>query len=365
MKVLLNALQAANRSGTGRYVTELASRLARREGDIECIVIWPKHETPPEGPNVVLRDCHSAHVRLYYDQWGIVSDVKKLQADLVHYPANVGSLGPLGPTVLTVHDLSFFRNPAWFSFERALYYRQALRRSLRYTKRFIAVSRATADDLHRILSVPLSRIDVVHEGIDPSFTPASADAVAEIRTAYRLPERYFLFVGTLEPRKNVVRLVEAWTRIADTTGVDLVIAGRKGWKYRPLMEAAAASPHASRIHFLEFVSQHDLPALMSGCEALVWPSLWEGFGFPPLEAMACGAPVVTSNVSSLPEIVGDAALTVDPTDVGALAEAMRVIVSDTSLRARLWTLGRERAGQFTWERAAEQTVASYRAALTS
>ena len=364
MKVLLNALQAANRSGTGRYVTELARRLSGEHHGVACTVIWPKHQPPPAGMEVLLRECRPAHKRLYYDQWGIISDVKQLGADLVHYPANIGSLGPVGTSVLTVQDLSFYRNPAWFSFERALYYRQALRRSLRFTKRFIASSQSTADDLMRFLGVPSDRIDVIHLGVDSAFAPAAPDAVARVRGQYALPERYFLFMGTLEPRKNVVRLIQAFTQSAAAHDVDLIVAGRKGWKFRPIVAAAEESPVSSRIRFLDYVAQEDVPALMTACEAFVWPSLWEGFGLPPVEAMACGAPVIASNVSSLPEAVGDAAITVDPMDVDALAEAMRCIVTDAALRDRLRERGRARAGRFTWERTAEQTVASYRNAAS-
>jgi glycosyltransferase involved in cell wall biosynthesis len=363
MRVLLNALQAANRSGTGRYLIELARWLPQVQQDLECVVVWPEHEPTPGHGHVLLRECRPGHKRLYYDQWGIASDIKQLKIDLVHYPANVGSLGPIGPSILTVHDLSFFRNPAWFSFERALYYRQALRRSLRFTRRFIAVSHATAEDLQRFLKISPERIDVIHEGVDEKFAPASAEAVAAMRQKYRLPERFLLFVGTLEPRKNIVRLIEAWSLLAGEEPVDLVIAGRRGWKYKPVLRAAAASAHAGRIHFPDFIAHDELPALMSACEAFVWPSLWEGFGFPPLEAMACGAPVITSNVSSIPEVVGDAAITVDPIDVPALAQAMRAVIHDAGLRDRLRAQGPARAAQFTWRQTAERTVAAYRATL--
>src|SRR5690606_29230032 len=119
----------------GRYATELARRLSGKHHGIDCTVIWPQHQTPPDGIDVLLRECQPAHKRVYYDQWGIISDVKKRNADLVHYPANLGSLGPVGTSVVTIHDLSFYRNPAWFSFERALYYRQAVRRSIKFTQR--------------------------------------------------------------------------------------------------------------------------------------------------------------------------------------------------------------------------------------
>lgn len=368
MRVLLNGLQAGNLSGTGRYTTELARHLAGLSEDAQCAVLWPGHVSEPHGLGGERCVFHPAPTqrflsRLYYDQWGIRSVRTRIRADLIHYPANIGSLLPMRNTVLTVHDLCFLHDAAWFRPDRAAYYRWTIGRSVRTAERIIADSQATAADLSNLLGVSAKRIDVIPLGVGEEFRPISGESCATVRAWYKLPERFFLYVGTIEPRKNLVRLIEAWERIAGKCSADLVIAGRNGWRYGPIKEAAAASPHAARIHFPGFIAHEDLPTLLSSAETFVWPSLCEGFGLPPLEAMACGTPVVTSNVSSLPEVVGDAAIQVDPADVYALSEAMLKVAEDSAVREDLIARGAARAAEFTWERTARLTLDSYRKAM--
>jgi len=368
MLVLLNALQAGNRSGTGRYATELARWLPQLTGDFQFAVLWPADVPHPHRETglheaFLPQDVRSAWRRLYLDQIGIRDIRTRLMANIVHYPASVGSLFAIHNAVVTIHDLSFFREPQWFRPAHAAYYRFAVRRSVYVARRIIADSQATARDLHDLLRVPQDRIDVIPLGVGEDYCPAPAEAIAAVRGKYRLPPQFFLFLGTLEPRKNVVRLIEAWSAIAGECPYDLVLAGRDGWKSRPIHKAVAASPFASRIHLPGFIAHEDLPALLSAARAFVWPSLWEGFGLPPLEAMACGTPVLTSNVSSLPEAVGGAALTVDPYSMEAIAEGMKHLADDEVLRNMLRAKGLERAATFTWRRTAEATIETYRATL--
>jgi len=230
--------------------------------------------------------------------------------------------------------------------------------------RIITDSQATAADLHGMLGIPQDRIDVIPLGVDEAYRPVSPQDAAAVRSKYSLPESYFLYLGTLEPRKNLVRLIEAWSRIADACPHDLVIAGREGWKMRHIRRAVAASSQPSRIHRPGFIAHGDLPAMIGAAAAFVWPSLCEGFGLPPLEAMACGVPVLTSNISSLPEVVGDAALLVNPHHVEAIAEGMLQLAEDVPLRNALKARGLERAAGFTWRRTAEATIKTYRAVLS-
>ena len=364
MRVLLNGLQAGNRSGTGRYVGELARRLPGLADDVDVAVLWPRHVPPPLGAEeaCVLVESRSPFRRLWQDQFGVRALRKRIGADVVHFPANVGPLLATDGAVLTVHDLSFLHGPQWYRRNRSAYYRYAVGRSASLAARVIVDSQATAADVTEVLGVPEDRIDVVLLGVGDELRPASEVQQAGVRERYGLPERFMLFVGTLEPRKNLVRVVDAFTRIAGECEYDLVLAGRDGWKVAPIRVAAAASPHARRIHFPGYVADDDLPAVLSAAHAVVWPSLYEGFGLPPLEAMACGTPVVTSNTSSLPEVVGDAALQVDPQDVDALADAMRALVTDAALRNDLVEKGGHRAAQFTWDRTAQLTLDTYRVA---
>lgn len=370
MLVLLNALQAGNRSGTGRYTAELARCLphACAKLDIDLVVAWPQEITRldsgrPGPAQVLIRPAKSNARRLFYDQFGVRRDATRTGARLVHYPANIGNLIKMPKTVLTLHDLAFFRHPEWFPANRAAYYRWGAQRSVNLAHRVITVSQATADDLQELLGVSRERIDVIPEGVDKSFRPASQDAQRAARVKYRLPEAFLLYIGALEPRKNLVRAIRAWSHAAPTQPFDLVLAGRDAWKTQPIYDAARQSPYSNRIHFPGFIAPDDMAAVISAAHAFVWPSLREGFGLPPLEAMACGVPVLTSNTSSLPEVVGDAALLVDPFDEVAIAAGIEQIAGNADLRNRLREKGIERASQFTWERAARETAQSYQTAL--
>jgi len=369
VKVLLNGLQAGNLSGTGRYTTQLARWLPEVSQDLDFIAVWPKHVprprlTRPSREAFLVRDGQSALRRLKYDQFGIRRERQRLMADLIHYPANVGNLTAMGKTVLTVHDLSFLRHPEWFRFERAAYYRSTVRRSARLAERVIADSETTAADLRERLDIPDDKIDVVPLGVDETFQPVSDDARAKAQARYRLPERYFLYIGTLEPRKNVVRLIQAWSMMAHEFPQDLVLAGRFGWKARAIREATEKSRQAARIHFPGFIAEGDLPGVLCGADAFVWPSLWEGFGLPPLEAMACGVPVLTSNVSSMREVIDEGSVAVvDPEDVNMIAKRMGQLARDDELREALRERGRRCAERYTWKRTAEMTVGTYRKAL--
>jgi glycosyltransferase involved in cell wall biosynthesis len=363
MRVLINGLQAGNRSGTGVYTQRLVEWLPRVAGDLEFAVLWPEGMEPPAGMEHVFRA--GGLGRLLTDQWGIRAERQRLRADLVHYPASVGNVIGLPGTVLTVHDLSFMVEPQWFRAGRAAYYRLAVARSARTAARIVADSEATAADLRERLRLPADRIDVVPLGVDESLAPAAPEQCREARLRYGLPEHYLLFLGTLEPRKNVSRIVRAWSRAVDVDKdmPDLVLAGRYGWKVEPILHEVMESPHFARIHLPGFIAREDAPAVMTAAEGFVWPSLYEGFGLPPLEAMACGAPVLTSNTSSLPEAVGDAALTIDPEDESALTEAIHRLVTDAPLRETLRAKGLARVKEFTWRRTAERSAETYRKTL--
>lgn len=365
MRVLLNALQAGNRSGTGRYTGELAHALAALESDLALDVLWPQGLAhPPAGPRVrVLPVPGGAMWRLWTDHAAIRRIARENAAEVVHYPANIGpAVAPEG-LVVTVHDCSFFREPAWFRRDRAFYYRHFVARGLRRARRIIVDSRATAADVREWLHVPEDLIAVIPLGVSEGFEPADAATQAAVRRRYHLPESYFLYVGTLEPRKNLPRIIAAWAQATAQGGPGLLIAGRRGWKNDALDAAIAQCPRKDHLHFPGFLPQADLPAVISAAVGFVWPTLLEGFGLLVLEAMACGAPVITSNTSSLPELAGDAALLVKPDCVEEIAAAMRRLMEDAALRQSLREKGAARAALFSWERTARMTLDVYRRAL--
>ena len=365
MHLILEASQSANRSGTGRYTVQLLKALAQLpDTGLSLSALWPEGATLPEGCGAV--DCVTLPTaplsRLIRTGRG-VAGLTSPPPDLVHYPANFGSFMGREPFVVTVHDLSFMRHPEWFRWSRALYYRNAARRSVHRARRVIVDSEATATDVKKFLGIDAKKIDVIPLGLDASWHQAEEDSITRVRQQYALPEQYFLYAGTLEPRKNVPRILSAWDRIAGETSRDLVLAGRVGWKAEAIEKALAQVRYPERVHRPGFVDDGDLPAVMSGAATFVWPSLFEGFGLPPLEAMACGTPVISSNSSSIPEVTGDAALLVDPESVDALAEAMRALSDSPALAKELSEKGLARVRPFTWTRTARMTLETYRRVL--
>ena len=362
MRVLFQGLLAGNRSGTGRYSVELVHNLARLEDGPEMVCLWPDGSTAPKADEKIqIIPCRPGFInRFYREQISPSKGAKKYGAALIHYPASVAGTSRFCPGVVTVHDLCYKVHPEWFPTSRVLYYNFFMDRGIRRAARVIADSQATAEDIRHFYKIPESRIDVVPLGGVVSFHPITVKDLNVLLAAYTLPETFFLFVGTLEPRKNLLRLLEAWAR-ADTAVPDLVVAGRVGWKVDPEKLIGRSLDH-QRVHFLDHVPQALLPALYSEAVAFVWPSLMEGFGLPLVEAMACGTPVITSYISAMKEVVGDAALTVAPHDIAALAEAMVALAEEDGLRYSLQQAGRKRAAAFSWQRTAALTWSAYQKA---
>jgi glycosyltransferase involved in cell wall biosynthesis len=278
-------------------------------------------------------------------------------------------------TVLTVHDLIYRLFPEYHLPLNKWFLNLFMPLFVRRADAIIAVSRCTRDDLIRHYDVPPEKITVIYEGVDTQFQPITdPGTLAAVRARYGLPQHYILYVGTIEPRKNLTTLLEAYVALKAQTpnlqspisNLHLVIVGRKGWLYQDFFQRLRElGLEEDEVVLPGFVPDEDLPALYSAAELFVFPSLYEGFGLPPLEAMACGTPVVTSNTSSLPEVVGEAGLMVDPHDVRALREAMERALIDEHLRTELRTRGLEQAGRFTWEKTAQQTLEVYRGIATA
>lgn len=287
------------------------------------------------------------------------------RADLFHGPSF--TLPPsLTPSLLTVHDLSFLRYPQGAHPALLAWLTKAVPRSLRRARHVLADSESTRADLIELMQVPTDRITVIGAGVEERFQPvAEPETLGQIQARYKLPDRFILSVSTLEPRKNFTGLIAAFSQMAAASempsiaDLHLVIAGGKGWLYDDIFAAAETSPLRERIHFAGYVADEDLPALYSLATLFAFPSHYEGFGIPVLEAMACGTPVVCANNSSLPEIAGDAALMVEATDTEALADAMRRLAVDSLLREKLIKRGYEQARKFEWEEAARRLLDVY------
>ena len=280
-----------------------------------------------------------------------------LDAVVVYHAPNLIARPFDGPTVVTVHDLSWRTQPEWHPPERVGWIERNLDATLRQANRFVAVSAHTARALATVLGVEQGRIDVVPPGVSPLFRPMTAAEAAPVLGNYALTDRgYVLAVGTIEPRKNLDRLIVAHRRLPAglRTRLPLVIAGATGWGAAPDWHGAARLPG--------YVPDTELVALYARAACVAYPSLHEGFGLPVLEAMACGAPVVTSDVTALPETAGGAAVLVDPWDTAAIADGLRRVLEDEALAGTLRARGLARAAGFTWDRTAEGMVASWRRA---
>ena len=293
------------------------------------------------------------HVRL---SWEMVQRVP----DVLFVPAHVLPLTHPRRSVATVHDLGYLYYPETHTRRARWYLDWSTRHNAHHAAHVIADSEATRSDLICHYHVPERKITVVYPGGGTSLHPvADASRLSAVKRRYGLPESYLLYVGTIHPRKNLLRLVEAYEllqRWSDVSDLSLVIAGKKGWLYESIFRRTTELGLENRVIFPGYVDSDDLPALMSGAVAFVLPSLYEGFGLPAWEAMACGTPVVCSNVSALPEVVGDAALLADPLDVPGLADAMRQIATDETLRWELRERGFEQAARFSWERCAREVL---------
>jgi glycosyltransferase involved in cell wall biosynthesis len=282
--------------------------------------------------------------------------------DVFHSPDYV--LPPLrrGKTLVTIHDLSFRRYPEGAEPNLRDYLNATVPRSLERADLILGDSENTRQDIIEVFGVLPERVQVLYPGVDPAFRVIEdQQALAAVKEAYRLDYPFILSVGTLEPRKNLVALLDAYALLRATGEVEhrLVIVGGRGWLYDGIFRRVEELSLRKEVTFLGFLPEEHLPAIYCLSDLLVFPSLYEGFGLPPLEAMACGTPVVASDSSSLPEVVGDAGLMVQPDDTEALVEAIRRVLADSELRANLVASGLSRATEFTWQAAGRKLLAIY------
>jgi glycosyltransferase involved in cell wall biosynthesis len=290
-------------------------------------------------------------------------ELRRQCADLVHFPDQSLPLLPVlpCPSVVTVHDLTTYRYTEAYTRGKVLYKKLATRAAMRQATRIIAVSQSTKQDILDLFGVSENQVRAVYSGLDRRFRPVEdCSKLERTRTALGLPEQYILHVGSIDPRKNLVTLFKALAILRDDDlRVRLVVAGSREYNYRPVFDTVQALALEDQVLFLGFVSDAELVDVYNLAQLFVFPSIHEGFGYPPLEAMACGTPVIVSNSSSLPEIVDDAALQVDPFNAAEIATAIRLLLTNSELREQLASRGMQRAATFAWERTARETLKVY------
>jgi glycosyltransferase involved in cell wall biosynthesis len=301
-------------------------------------------------------------LRIGWEQLGLPRSIRAERLDLFHGPAFALPPRLHVPGVVTIHDLAFLRWPEQVPKSRALHLTRAVHAAAQNAARLIAVSEATKRDVVELLEVDAGRVDVTPLGVDSAFHRPAGEAIAEFRLANELTRPFILTVGNREPRKNLPTMVRAFAKVKDEIPHDLIHAGGAGWKSDELDQAIATANLGGRLRYVDFVPHAELPLWYAAADCFAMPSLYEGFGLPLLEAMACGAPSIATNRSSLPEVAGGAAYLCEP-DIDSLASALVTVLHDGELRQELHEAGPERASQFTWQRTAEATADSYRKAL--
>jgi glycosyltransferase involved in cell wall biosynthesis len=364
---LLSLADSYRSAGINWYIYNLLCHLPDADPEIEYTVFLGERRYQGRPGLRLARSrlpTHRPPVRIFWEQALQPWAVRQAGVDLLHSPAFIAPLFTHCPSVITIHDLSFLLYPQNFRAGNRRYLRTLTRLSIGRARRVIAVSKSTRADLVRFYGLAPGKVDVVYNGADEAFRPLPAGEVAAFRQRQGLPPRFLLFVGTLEPRKNVVRLVEAYARLPEGRP-PLMLVGGKGWLYDEMLSRVEELHLSDQVHFVGYVPAKELPLWYNAAELFVYPSLYEGFGLPALEAMACGTPVITSTASSLPEVVGAAGLRVDPTDVLALADALARVLGDEAKQEKMRIEGLDQARQFSWQKAARCTVETYRCALAA
>jgi len=371
MRIALDATAVPSKPmGAGWYIIYLVRALSRLETSHQLVVFAQEHLRPflagcqgGQTEMIWLPDQPPA-LRLIWEQAIFPRLLRRLQIDLLHSPHYTMPLAHPLPTVVTFHDLTFFLHPEKHTRAKRFFFPWMMRRSAQRADWLIADSESTRQDAISFVGADPARITTVHLGYQDIFRPiADSQHLDRIRQEYRLPPRYILYVGALEPRKNVPLLLRAFEQLAVRLPHHLVLTGGTGWKDAPVLAQMEAMRFSERVHRLGHVPHEHLPAIFNLAEVFVYPSAYEGFGLPPLEAMACGTPVITSNISSMPEFVGQAGVLIPPNDESALSNALQSVLTDEALRQRLKTAGPQRAASFTWERTAQKTLAIYEQVL--
>jgi len=349
------------RSGIGNYIYNLLEHLKKNQ-DLDLTLIAHDNQTIySDFPVIKPRYPFPGFSFLLWSQFLSLQKPLFHSFDIVHNPGHFPILiKPSKRYVTTIHDITPILHPQHHPRWRTLYTRIAIPRLVKNSDKIIAVSLQTKKDLISYYHIPEEKISVIYEGASKEFKKIDKQTVEAIRRKYNLNDPFILFIGNLEPRKNIPNLIRAFSLCRkQNQDLNLVIAGRKGWMYGEIFTTIKDLRLEDSVKFLDYVPHEDLPALYNAARIFVFVPFYEGFGLPVLEAMQCGTPVVTTNVSSLPEIVGDGGIMVDPSDVIGLAEKITRLISDEKVRAENIRYNLVRCQQFSWEKCAQQTAEVY------
>lgn len=344
-------------TGFGFYVSNLVEALKKVDPNDEFALIRPAGETDFSTPR-----------RFIWDQFTFPRKARKAKVDLLHQPCFSVPFIFHGPSVVTIHDIICILFPENIPFASKMFYSRWMPFSYRKATKFITISNSTKEDIVRVLKIPEEKITVVYNSYDESFTiPTSSAKIQAVLKKYKIPGDYVLHVGTLEPRKNLNFLIDVFSAVLarpENKNLHLVIAGKKGWFYEGLFEKVRERQLENKVIFTGYIDNEDKPALYKGARIFAFPSMYEGFGLPPLEAIASGVPVISSNTSSMPEVIGDAGILISPKDTKKWIEAITRVNTDDELRDKMKEKNKIQAKKFSWDKAARETVEVYRRAVS-
>lgn len=371
---LLSFQEGYRQAGVSRYIEYLLRELPGELADDEFLTVFAGAAARHPARLSTFDESIDWHwtrwptgkvpVRILWEQLAAPIQARKAGIDVIHAPVNVVPLVSSTARVVTIHDLAFLEYPEQYPAMQRRYLSAMTRASTQRADRVITVSDFTGRDVADRLDVDPERITAIPNGVDSAFTPRQGtDELHRFRWKNSLPAEFLLFVGTIQPRKNLVGLLRAFARIDRSIRVPLYIVGGEGWMYRDIFDEVKRLDLERDIVFAGYAASETLPLWYSAATACIYPSYYEGFGLPVLEAMSCGVPVVTSNRTSLPEVAGDAAILVDPDDPEDIAQGIAIVLSDSGRRQEMQVAGVEQAAKFTWQRTAHETVAVYRNVL--
>lgn len=364
-------------AGIGHYTDSLVRALAQEYPTDEFVLFFDNMISPQSVTSfstyrnaklvLLAGSQYRRFLPFVYSHLVVAALIAREQLDVFHGPAYTIPLGYNKPSVVTVHDLAIYQHPEWFREESGFAQKVLVPTSLRRARQVIAVSEATAKQIKNVFPEVAQKTQVVYEGVD-QLVSVSTEVIGRVKEKFKIADRFLFFVGTIEPRKNIERLVKAFSQwktehVKESEGVQLVIAGGRGWKNENVFTAIDTSPYKNEIKVIGYISAEEKQALMQGCTVFVFPSLWEGFGLPVLEAAAAGAVVLTSRVSALPEVGGKGAYYVEPEHIGSIKNGIAELMSDEALREKLRTAAQKNAEQFTWKKVAQETMECYKKAV--
>lgn len=364
MKIAIDIRETTNgKAGKGYYTLHLVNELLRLDTQNTYILYTDKPSEIFENNDRVQVKVVSSFISIFWHK-SVLNDAYKENVDIFFAPTSYIIPSIHDPKkikiIMTVHDLVAFLLPDRHNRKAVITEKAFLKKALEKVAKIITVSKNTKKDLANYFSMDENEIEVIYPGASSAFKPlfgAGMEVVEDFRKAIDLTAPFILGVGTLEPRKNFITLIKSFAQIADDFPDHLlIIAGKKGWYYNDIFKTVQELKIENKVRFFGYVSEEELVKLYNGARVFVYPSLYEGFGLPPLDAMQCGCPVITSNVSSLPEVVGNAAITVNPNDINALAIEIKKVLSDNQLRKKMRDDGLDQAREFSWEKSAKRLL---------